>query len=58
MIEKCDCKSQYQDGLYGAGNRVHNEMFKDRAHIGWRCTVCGKEKLDKDGKKNAKPKDS
>lgn len=38
--KKCTCKSPYQDKRYGRGQRVHNKK-KD----GWRCTVCGNEKL-------------
>lgn len=34
------CVSSYQDGLYGAGQRVHNPCgTDDKGHF--RCTVCG-----------------
>jgi hypothetical protein len=26
MILKCNCKNDYQDKLYGTGNRVHNPI--------------------------------
>jgi hypothetical protein len=35
-IESCDCKSEYQDRMYGKGKRVKNEG-KDKVT----CTVCG-----------------
>lgn len=47
IIVPCSCKHQYQDRLYGAGNRVHN----DPGHNGAgnkngksRCTVCEQTK--------------
>lgn len=39
VISKCSCVHQYQDNLYGKGNRVCNPMKKDGD---CRCTVCGK----------------
>lgn len=36
MILLCSCKHEYQDKLYGANHRVHNQCAK-----GHRCTVCG-----------------
>lgn len=39
---KCNCKSEFQDELYGKGNRLFNEIGKDQKS-GYRCTVCGKE---------------
>lgn len=53
-IKKCSCKSEYQDTLYGFGNRIQNLTVKGNV----RCTVCGKEnnadfkaKADKPAKK-------
>ena len=39
MILHCSCTHPYQDSLYGAGNRVFNQMH-DPAKA--RCTVCGR----------------
>ena len=41
-IKECNCKSEYQDKHYGQGKRVHNETDS-----GFRCTVCGVEKVGK-----------
>lgn len=38
VIEKCDCKNDFQDRRYGKGKRVKNETKGGGA----RCTVCGK----------------
>jgi hypothetical protein len=38
-ITKCSCKHEYQDKLYGKGNRVCNETIKNKL----RCTVCQRE---------------
>ena len=44
----CTCNSEFQDREYGRGNRVHNPMTKGSGHslqfLGFRCTVCGKQK--------------
>lgn len=43
----CECKSEFQDGKYGKGIRVHNSMqkpAKPNLVTGYRCTVCGKAK--------------
>lgn len=38
----CSCKNQYQDKMYGLGQRAHNfAPKKDKAGRKWRCTVCG-----------------
>lgn len=43
-IRKCDCKHDFQDKRYGAGQRVMNETRKGSGDKkGVRCTVCGKE---------------
>lgn len=34
---KCTCKHEFQDSLYGAGNRMANENRSGQ----YRCTVCG-----------------
>ena len=44
-ILSCDCKSEYQDKVYGKQQRVHNEMVVKNNQRRCRCTVCGKEKL-------------
>jgi len=36
-LMRCTCKHAYQDELYGAGNRVANEMRSGQCI----CTVCG-----------------
>jgi hypothetical protein len=36
-LMRCTCKHAYQDELYGAGNRMANEM-RSGQHV---CTVCG-----------------
>ena len=43
-IMPCDCIHTVQDRMYGKGMRVHNKMRKAGKLIGYRCTVCGKEK--------------
>lgn len=35
-VVKCTCKHEYQDKLYGAGNRVANEMRSGQL----KCSVC------------------
>lgn len=37
-IMQCTCRNEYQDTVYGKGNRVHNYAMKPKS---WRCTVCG-----------------
>lgn len=40
-IAKCDCKSEFQDQLYGKGMRLFNlRDQKKHPHEG-KCTVCG-----------------
>jgi hypothetical protein len=39
-VKPCTCKSDVQDKLYGKGLRLHTVTTK-----GFRCTVCGKDKL-------------
>jgi len=36
-LMRCTCKHAYQDELYGAGNRMANEMRSGQ----YVCTVCG-----------------
>ena len=50
-IMPCTCTHPGQDRLHGAGRRVHNAFAKSPG--GWRCTVCGAEK----GEKQAKAKE-
>ncbi len=40
VVRKCTCQSEYQDRVYGKGNRICNETEKSSKV---RCTVCGKE---------------
>ena len=40
VVKFCSCKSDFQDKRYGKGKRLHNVTTK-----GFRCTVCGREKL-------------
>jgi hypothetical protein len=44
MILHCTCKQDYQDRVYGNGNRVHN-VSKDGKKA--KCVICGKEKVVK-----------
>lgn len=37
MIKKCNCKHDFQDSVYGKGNRLHTTGVKGDH----RCTVCG-----------------
>ncbi len=39
-IKQCSCQSKFQDEKYGKSMRVHNKTT-----TGYRCTVCGKDKL-------------
>lgn len=39
-IRKCSCRHEFQDGRYGAGNRLHNATGNGKK----RCTVCGNVK--------------
>lgn len=39
MIGKCYCKHEFQDKVYGKGNRVFNEKESKGARE-YRCTVC------------------
>jgi adenine-specific DNA methylase len=36
-VRRCNCHNQYQDELYGDGNRLFNIGIKQL-----RCTVCGR----------------
>ncbi len=48
MLIKCDCKSNFQDKVYGANTRVANQTVNKSGDkkIG-RCTICGKEKEER-----------
>lgn len=39
----CSCEHDYQDRINGSHIRLHNKTTEK--YLGWRCTVCGKEKL-------------
>lgn len=39
-VKKCTCESDFQDQVYGKGNRLFN--LKEGSTKG-HCTVCGKE---------------
>lgn len=44
-IGPCQCKSAYQDAVYGLGNRVHNRRHAAGSPgniVGYGCTVCGR----------------
>jgi len=44
-IKRCTCAHEFQDATYGAGRRVHNaKRMKDGKTVGWRCTVCTRER--------------
>jgi len=49
-IIQCNCKSDFQDELYGKGMRLMNTMGKDKPS-GYRCTVCRKEVRSGDAKR-------
>ena len=42
-VFKCTCKSEFQDEMYGKGNRLFNPRGKGEKLDGYRCTVCGNE---------------
>jgi hypothetical protein len=45
-VKPCNCKSEFQDGLYGKGNRLHNKgegKSKD-SKPPLKCTICGTKK--------------
>ena len=42
-VFKCNCKSEFQDEIYGKGNRLFNPRGKGEKLDGYRCTVCGRE---------------
>jgi hypothetical protein len=39
-VLSCNCRHEYQDKKYGENRRVMNKINK-----GYRCTVCGKDKI-------------
>ncbi len=55
-IKSCGCKgnpdnaAQYQNTVYGSGNRVYNVSYNGKVS---RCTVCGKEVIEKPEKEKA-----
>ena len=45
IIAKCTCKHEYQDSIYGKGNRLWNHApAKGAKPRRYRCTVCLSEK--------------
>ena len=43
-IRPCTCTQEYQDSIYGRGNRLWNHApFKGSRPNRYRCTVCCKE---------------
>lgn len=42
MIAPCTCAHEYQDKIYGKGNRVKNPT--KTKPVTYRCTVCGQVK--------------
>ena len=43
-VKRCECINEYQDKVYGKGNRVVNIFKSTPTEMKGRCTVCGKEK--------------
>lgn len=43
VIIRCNCKSEYQDKVYGNNKRVANVKGDKADSTKYRCTVCGKE---------------
>ena len=41
-IIQCNCKSEFQDEIYGKGMRLANIAGKDKPSA-YHCTVCGRE---------------
>ena len=41
-IVKCTCEHKFQDKQYGKGNRLANQITRDKMPM-WRCTVCQRE---------------
>jgi CRISPR/Cas system-associated protein Cas10 (large subunit of type III CRISPR-Cas system) len=50
-VFQCSCKSEFQDEVYGKGNRLFNPKGKGEKVDGYRCTVCGREIRIGEGKK-------
>ena len=42
VMKQCTCKSEFQDKMYGKGNRVCN-VKEGKANGKAVCTVCGRE---------------
>ena len=43
VMVACNCKSDFQDAVYGKGNRIANSSAaKDKAQRKHGCTVCGR----------------
>lgn len=40
---QCNCPHEYQDSLYGKGERIHNPTSGKDSTVR-RCTVCGRAK--------------
>jgi hypothetical protein len=43
--KECNCTSEYQDKKYGKGIRIHNACGASKGNPGYRCTVCGNQKM-------------
>jgi len=43
-ILPCGCKHDFQDDRYGKAQRVHNPYKAGIGKVGYRCTVCGRQK--------------
>ena len=50
-VFQCNCKSEFQDEVYGKGNRLFNPKGKGEKNDGYRCTVCRREIRNGEGKK-------
>jgi len=41
IVKKCECKSEFQDKIYGKDMRLHNLSKNEKS---CKCTVCRKSK--------------
>lgn len=50
-IFACNCVSEFQDQVYGKGYRLFNPKGKGSKVDGYRCTVCGREIRENEGRR-------
>lgn len=48
-IFRCTCSHEFQDRMYGKGNRVFNQRMAGSKENGYRCTICGRT-VDNNGR--------